>query len=183
MFLKFRDSHSSPYCYEEQISTVQISELTLFLFFGVFSSFSVSIMGFGRSWSAGPKLGIWDWVTKPLTKGLLPLSCAPASLLLFPTLTFAARGGCPENGSAFDRLSYLLTSAKAWSQRTCPPFPSIWWRNYNNRGEDWPCGQRALLRFWNCWDLMSVATVCHCYRCFLLKKQSTTEAEKDTDWC
>lgn len=31
VFLKFHDFHSSPYCYEEQISAVQISKLTHFL--------------------------------------------------------------------------------------------------------------------------------------------------------
>jgi hypothetical protein len=37
VFLKFHDSHSSPYCYEEQISAMQISKLNLFLVSSLFS--------------------------------------------------------------------------------------------------------------------------------------------------
>lgn len=76
-FLKLHDSLSSPYCYKKEISTCRFQN---YIFFGVFSSFSIWIMA-----SAGTKLGIWDWVTKSLTKGLLPLFYIHDLLLLFPT--------------------------------------------------------------------------------------------------
>lgn len=38
-------------------------------------------MGFGRSGSAGSKLGVWHWVTRPLSTGLLPLPRTHVSFL------------------------------------------------------------------------------------------------------
>lgn len=47
--------------------------------FGVFSPFSICIVGFGRSCPAGTKLGTGGRVTSPSSKGLLPLSRTHAS--------------------------------------------------------------------------------------------------------
>lgn len=59
---------------KNKLSTVQISELAVLpllvvLFFDVFFSFSIWVMGFGRSGSAGSKLGVWHWVTRPRPRG------------------------------------------------------------------------------------------------------------------
>lgn len=59
---------------KNKLSTVQISELAVLpllvvLFFDVFFLFHL-VMGFGRSGSAGSKLGVWHWVTRPRPQAL-----------------------------------------------------------------------------------------------------------------
>lgn len=101
MFLEFHDSCSSPYCSEEQMSPLQISEPTIF--FGVFSSFSIWIMGFGRSWSAGTKLSI-GLGHQTLVEGTLTsfLHTSPSCFSLLPNLQL-------EEGA--HKMVLLLTSS------------------------------------------------------------------------
>lgn len=58
---------------------LQISELTIFC--GFASSFSVLNYGFWQVLVCWHQAGHWGWVTKPLSKALLPLSCTHAALL------------------------------------------------------------------------------------------------------
>lgn len=56
---------------------LQSSELTIFC--GFASSFSVLNYGFWQVLVCGHHAGHWGWVTKPLSKALLPLSCTHAA--------------------------------------------------------------------------------------------------------
>lgn len=93
MFLKFHDSHSSPYCYEEQISAVQISKLTHFLVWCLlFLPFSLN-----------NELGKRAWLTKSCHRTLSSLTHESPEL----QLELSSEGFLP--------LTDLLTFAKAWS--------------------------------------------------------------------
>lgn len=108
------------------------------IFFGVFSSFSVWIMGFARSWSAVTNLGVWGWATKCLSKGLLPLSSTHASLLLFqpPDLQL---------GEVLPLTSFFIywLLPRLGHQNLVQTFLPLWWQNCTKSREDWHSGQRA----------------------------------------
>lgn len=179
VFLKSRDSCSSPYCNEEQTSTVQISELTRF--FGVFfSPFSVWIMGFDRSWSAGTNLGIWSWVTKSLSKGLLPPHMPPSHFFQLPNLQLEEvpmKWLCLWQAILFIDFCQGLVTENLF--RPFFPFGGRTETIGEKASSPWRAFSQLLQLLWpdiTCYHLPPL-------QMFLLKKkQNTTESVRATDW-
>lgn len=164
-------------CYEEQMSTVQILELTIF---SVSSLPKTWVTGFGRLWSAVTNLGVWDWVFSPCQRDpyLFLAHMPPSHFFQPPNLQLeevAHKMILPLTSS----LIYWLLPRLGHKELVDTPLLCLWWQNCNNRGEDGSSGWRASPSFCIC-DLMSVAITCHLFRCFY--KKSTSEWVKAADW-
>lgn len=141
-------------------------------------------MGLGRSRSADTKPGMWGWVTKPLTKDLLPLSRthAPSFLSRPPHLQLeevAHKTVLPVTSS----LIYWLLSRLGHKELVHHVPPHIlWWQNSNHRGED--CTSR-----WRASSAFGIAVTWCPIQPFATsadasyKKKSTTVSVRATDRC
>lgn len=159
MFLKFHDSHSSPYCYEEQISTVQISKLNIFW---CVSSFSVWIMGFSGSQSAGTELGIWGGVTDK--KRILVCFLHTHLPFTFPNRLKLQLVGLPIKWFClWQTLIYWLCQGLVTKNSFAVIFPfggrTV---TIGRRLKQW---MKNFLSFGDCANLTATATISHLFRC------------------
>lgn len=110
----------------------QLCKFQNWLFFGVFSSFSVWIMGFSGSQSAGTELGIWVGVTKPCQKDSC-LFLAHTSPFHFPNpLKLQLAGLLIKWFCLWQTLIYWLCQALVTKSLFTVTFP-LWWQDCSSR--------------------------------------------------